>query len=70
MLFRSTVGLAILLALAGASLLEVSLLFDDSGVFFPVLLLPLATLLLGEPLGEAEPSSEAIRHRLPALARG
>lgn len=52
-----TVGLAILLALAGASLLEVSLLFDDSGVFDPVLLLPLATLLVGEPLGAAAPAA-------------
>ncbi|MGI3784513.1 MAG: O-antigen ligase family protein [Janthinobacterium lividum] len=45
------VGVAILVALAGASLLEVSLLFDDNSVFDPVLLLPLATLLVGEPLG-------------------
>ena len=45
------VGVAILLALAGASLLEVSLLFDGNTVFNPVLLLPLATLLVGEPLG-------------------
>lgn len=48
-----TLGLAILLAFAGASLLEVSLLFDDSTVFDPVLLLPVATLLVGEPLGHA-----------------
>lgn len=46
-----TVGVAILLALAAASLLEVSLLFDGGSVFDPVLLLPLATLLVGEPLG-------------------
>ena len=49
------VGVAVLLALAGASLLEVSLLFDDNTVFDPVLLLPLATLLVGEPL-DAEPA--------------
>ncbi|GAB2590268.1 O-antigen ligase family protein [Microlunatus antarcticus] len=65
-----TIGLAILLALAGASLLEVSLLFDDSGAFDPVLLLPLATLLVGEPLGEAARAPRAVEHRLPALARG
>lgn len=45
-------GVAVLLALAGASLLEVSLLFDGGSVFDPVLLLPLATLLVGEPLVE------------------
>ena len=44
------VGVAILLGLAGASLLEVSLLFDGGSVFDPVLLLPLATVLVGEPL--------------------
>ena len=48
-------GVAVLLALAGASLLEVSLLFSDGSVFDPVLLLPLATLLVGEPLVD-EPS--------------
>jgi O-antigen ligase len=46
----STIGVAILLALAAASLLEVSLLFVGSSVFDPVLLLPLATLVVGEPL--------------------
>jgi O-antigen ligase len=46
------VGLAVLFALAGASLLEVSLQLDGT-VFDPVLLLPLATLLVGEPLGAA-----------------
>ena len=45
-----TLGVAILLAFAAASLLEVSLLFDGGSVFNPVLLLPLATLLVGEPL--------------------
>ena len=44
------VGVGIALALAGASLLEVSLQFEAGGVFVPVLLLPLATLLVGEPL--------------------
>jgi O-antigen ligase len=43
-------GPAILLALAGASLLEVTLLFDGGNVFDPVMLLPLAILLVGEPL--------------------
>lgn len=47
---RDLTGVAVLLALAGASLLEVSLLFDGNSVFDPVLLLPLATLLVGEPL--------------------
>jgi O-antigen ligase len=56
-----TIGVAILLALAAASLLEVSLLFDGGSVFDPVLLLPLATLLVGEPLGTA-PSSGTGRH--------
>lgn len=51
------VGVAILLALACASLLEVSLLFDDNSVFDPVLLLPLATLLVGEPLGTDAPTA-------------
>lgn len=45
------VGVAVLLAVAGASLLEVSLSFDGGSVFDPVLLLPLATLVVGEPLG-------------------
>lgn len=53
-----TLGLAILLALAGASLLEVSLQFDDGSVFDPVLLLPLATLLVGEPLGSDRPPED------------
>jgi O-antigen ligase len=44
------VGVSVLLALAGASLLEVSLQLEAGGVFIPVLLLPLATLLVGEPL--------------------
>jgi O-antigen ligase len=58
------VGVAIALAIAGASLLEVSLQFEAGGVFVPVLLLPLATLLVGEPL-VAEPSEQAPR---PAAA--
>lgn len=69
-----TVGLAILLALAAASLLEVSLLFDDSGAFDPVLLLPLATLLVGEPLGvptTAPPEGpRGSADRAPVVARG
>ena len=56
--YGSLTGVAVLLALATASLLEVSLLFDSGGVFYPVLLLPLATLLVGEPLG-AEPDGPA-----------
>ncbi len=52
------VGVAILLALASASLLEVSLLFDNNSVFDPVLLLPLATLLVGEPLGTDAAASQ------------
>ncbi|MGI3780872.1 MAG: O-antigen ligase family protein [Janthinobacterium lividum] len=66
----ATIGLAILLALAGASLLEVSLLFDDSGVFDPVLLLPLATLLVGEPLGTGAQHSHASEDRVLARTRG
>ena len=54
------VGVAVALALAGASLLEVSLQFEAGGVFVPVLLLPLATLLVGEPL-VAEPVERARR---------
>jgi O-antigen ligase len=65
-----TIGLAVLFALAGASLLEVSLLFDDSGVFDPVLLLPLATLLVGEPLGTDAPAGpRASEDRTPELVR-
>jgi O-antigen ligase len=44
-------GTTLVLAVACASLLEISLLFRGSSVFDPVLLLPLATLLVGEPLG-------------------
>ncbi len=57
-----------LLALAAASLLEVSLLFTGGGVFDPVLLLPLATLVVGEPLGEAAPAPlrDHQRWRVPA----
>lgn len=66
----SMVGFAILLALAGASLLEVSLLFDGNSVFDPVLLLPLATLLLGEPLQGPRASEDRapvdVRRTLPA----
>lgn len=59
------VGVAVALAIAGASLLEVSLRPAGGGVFDPVLLLPLATLLVGEPLvGEplvADPPEHARR---------
>jgi O-antigen ligase len=66
-----TAGLAVLLALAGASLLEVSLMFDDGSVFDPVLLLPLATLLVGAPLGSAaEPPPERARRPRPSEDRG
>lgn len=66
-----TAGLAILLALAGASLLEVSFLVNDGAVFDPVLLLPLATLLVGEPLGSAAPVAgpRASEGRAPAPGR-
>ena len=66
----------VLLATAGASLLEVSLLFDGGSVFNPVLLLPLATLLVGEPLGTdgtavTAPRPRASEDRAPAaLPRG
>ena len=66
------IAFSILFALAGASLLEVSMLFDDSGVFDPVLLLPLATLLVGEPLGtEAPTRPEPLEQgaAVPALVR-
>ncbi len=63
-----TIGLAVLFALAGASLLEVSLLFDDSGVFDPVLLLPLATLLVGEPLGQHPGDLPSVDHDAAAFA--
>ncbi|SEP61730.1 O-antigen ligase family protein [Microlunatus flavus] len=45
-------GFALLLALAGASLLEISLLPTANSVFDAVLLLPLATLLVGDPWRE------------------
>ena len=53
-------GTVLVLALACASLLEVSLSFRGSGVFDPVLLLPLATLLVGEPLGERAPGPDPL----------
>ena len=59
------VGVALALALAGASLLEVSLQFESGGLFLPVLLLPLATLLVGEPL-LAEPFPRRRRPVAPA----
>lgn len=69
----SLTGVAVLLALATASLLEVSLLFDSGGVFYPVLLLPLATLLVGEPLGAEPGPAGGTRTQQPgalAAARG
>ena len=61
------VGVALALSLAGASLLEVSLQFEAGGVFLPVLLLPLATLLVGEPL-DAEPVEHLRRPAATARA--
>ncbi len=50
---RSLFAFAFLFSVAGASLLEVSLTFVDNTFLFPVLLLPLATIVLGAPLSTA-----------------
>ena len=60
-------GFAFLFVLAGTSLLETSLVFVDNGFLLTVMVLPLATLMVGSPV---EPALRGAREADLQLSRG